>query len=336
MPPVPAPGPVLDAGRYSYCDPSEAIATYPRFDITPEIVTRLYPAGDARDYPVVDAHTHLTFTAEQEVELQRRAGIHASVVASLDAVSTARLRETYPAPNLIQFHLADYLHGFDEGKLPGILARFEEQRAAGAGGIKIWKTLGLENDDATGERLRIDDRRLYPIWRRAAEERWTISIHVADVASWMTGEYADSPYSKQDLVHQFIRVVEDHPTTVFVAIHLLNLIDSEAELDQLGGYLARYPNLYADVSARSQDLAYRDAQHVRRFMIAHQDKLLFATDRNTQDEAGYEEEFKYWETSQVSRTFRQNRSVRGLALPRDVLEKFYYRNALRAFCGELR
>ncbi len=340
-----SPGPVaatpqlpgfLDAGRYSYCDPSDAIAEYPRFDAVPDLVAGLYPQGGARTYPVIDAHTHLTFTADAEAALMRTAGVHASVEASLDTVSTARLRATYPPPDLVQFHLADYLRGFSEDQMPEILARFDEQRAAGAGGIKIWKTLGLEIVDATGARLHVDDPRLYPLWRKAAEVGWTVSIHVADPDSWMATDDPNGLFTKQDLVHQFIRVVEDNPHTVFVAIHLLDLTDSDAELDQLGGYLDLYPNLYADVAARSQDLALLDPAHVRAFVIAHQDKILFATDRTTQDASSYAEEFKYWETSQLSQTFRFNRSVNGIALPPDVLRKFYYENALRAFCGAFR
>ncbi|HET8540678.1 MAG TPA: amidohydrolase family protein, partial [Anaeromyxobacter sp.] len=110
----------------------------------------------------------------------------------------------------------------------------------------------------------------------------------------------------------------------------------EAELDQLGAYLDRYPNLYADVAARSQDLALRDREHVRRFVIAHQDKLVYASDRTSQGVASYEEDFRYWETAGTARTFYLERSAQGLALPPHVLEKLYYKNALRAFCGALR
>jgi hypothetical protein len=45
---------------------------------------------------------------------------------------------------------------------------------------------------------------------------------------------------------------------------------------------------------------------------------------------------KFWETDQVSRTFYLAQQARGLALPPEVLEKFYYKNALRAFCGHLK
>jgi predicted TIM-barrel fold metal-dependent hydrolase len=71
-------------------------------------------------------------------------------------------------------------------------------------------------------------------------------------------------------------------------------------------------------------------------VIAHQDKILFASDRTTEGADSYEEEFRYWETGGTSRTFYRGSSGQGLALPPDVLEKLYYRNALRAFCGALR
>ena len=333
----PRDGPVLQGNRFSYCDPAAAIAAYPRFTGVPEVVARLYPSGGARDYPILDVHTHLGSTTAAEADIARRVGLHAAVDASWDAVSTARLRATYPPTYLVQFNLGEYLVGFSEEKLPAILAHFDEQRAAGAGGVKLFKALGLEIDDASGVRLRLDDPRLAPLWDRAARERWTVSLHTSDPSSWLKDKYPTSPYSKQDLVQQFIRVVERHPQTVFVAIHLLNLIDAEEELDQLGEYLDRYPNLYADVAARSQYLALRDQKHVRAFMLAHQDKLLFATDRN--DEAdpvtSYEEELRYWETSQTSRTYYLNQRLPGLALPPAVLEKLYYQNALRAFCGHL-
>jgi predicted TIM-barrel fold metal-dependent hydrolase len=253
-----------------------------------------------------------------------------------DPPSTAALRATYPAPDVIQFYLGNYLKDFSEDRIPEILAKFDAHRAAGAGGVKFFKDFGLAIDDATGARLRVDDRRLYPLWRRAAELKWTVSIHVADPDSWMSSKFWDSPYTKQDLVGQLVHVVEDNPGTVFVAIHLMNLVDSEAELDQLGTYLDRYPNLYADVAARSQYLVQRDPAHVRKFMIAHQDKILFASDRTTEGLDSYLEEFRYWETGETSRTFYRASSGTGLALPSDVLEKLYYRNALRAFCGALR
>ncbi len=321
---------------YSYCDPTSAIAHYPRFGAqVPEVVARLYPSGGGRDYPVIDAHTHLSTSRDGEAALQKQVGIYAAVHAAWDAASTPALRETYPAPNVIQFNLGAFLSGFDESQVSSVLAGFDRLQSEGAGGIKLFKDLGLGYNDSSGARLRIDDPRLKPLWQRAGEKKWTISMHVADPDSWMSSRFPNSPYSKQDLVRQFIRMVEDNPTTVFVAIHLLDLMDSTAELDQLTGYLDRYPNLYADTSARSQYLVNLDQAKVREFMVRNQDKLIFATDRVGEGAANYEEELRYWETDQPTRTFYLNGQSRGLKLPPEVLEKLYYRNALRAFCGHL-
>ncbi|MBN1209688.1 MAG: amidohydrolase family protein [Myxococcaceae bacterium] len=335
-PETPTEQPPARPAPYAYCDASAAIAAYPRFSgQLPEVVARLHPSG-GRDYPVIDAHTHLGTSAAEEADAQRRIGLYAAVQAHWDAGSTAQQRATYKKPNIIQFNLGQYLSGLDALRLPAIQAALDGQRAAGAGGIKIFKDLGLAYNDSSGARLRVDDPRLYPLWQRAADEKWAVSIHVADPDSWMDRYYPDSPYSKQELIRQFIRVVEDNPRTVFVAIHMLNLHDSEAELDQLGEYLERYPNLYADSSARSQYLVHRDQAHVRDFMIKHQDKLLFATDRaEGKSIENYEEELRYWETTAPTRTFYLASKANGLGLPPEVLEKFYYKNALRVFCAQL-
>lgn len=329
----PADGPAL----YSYCDPAAAIAAYPRFgEQVPEQVGRLYPSGGGRDYPIIDAHTHLATSSSEEAALQRQVGLYSVVDSAWDVSATASLRAAYPEHYVIQFHLGEYLKGLDAVKLPAIQTSLDGQREAGAGGIKLSKDLGLAFNDSTGKRLRVDDPRLYPLWQRAADEKWPISIHVADPDSWMERYYANGPYSKQELIQQFLRVVEDNPRTVFVAIHLLNLIDSEAELDQLSEYLARYPNLYADTSARSQYLVNLNQAHVREFMIKNQDKILFATDRaGGQGATNYEEELRYWETTGPTRTYYLNAQSRGLGLPPEVLEKFYYKNALRVFCAQL-
>ncbi len=321
-PDTPAEQPPQGHALASYCDPSAAIAAYPRFGAqVPEVVAHMHPSG-GRDYPVIDAHTHLATSASQEAELQHRVGLYAAVDAAWDVTSTARLRATYKKPNLIQFNLGGYFNGLEAQKLPSIQSALDGQRAAGAGGIKIFKDMGLAYNDSSGARLRVDDPRLYPLWQRAADEKWAVSIHVADPDSWMKRYYADSPYSKQELIRQFIRVVEDNPRTIFVAIHLLNLVDSDAELDQLGQYLDRYPNLYADTAARSQYLVNLTQPHVRDFMIQHQDKLLFGTDRageNSPD--NYEQELRYWETTGPTRTFYLNQQAQGLGLPSEVLEE---------------
>ena len=215
-PPSPAESPATGGTTlYSYCDPSAAIAAYPHFGgQAPEVVGHLYPSGGGRDYPIIDAHTHLATTTAEEADIQRRVGLYSVVDAAWDVNSTANLRAKYAKPYIIQFHLGEYFKGIDATKLPSVQASLDGQREAGAGGIKLSKDFGLTFNDSSGKRLRIDDPRLDALWERAAAERWPISIHVADPDSWMKSAYANSPYSKQELIQQFIRVVEAHPHTV--------------------------------------------------------------------------------------------------------------------------
>ena len=50
----------------------------------------------------------------------------------------------------------------------------------GAIGLKVYKSLGLTNKDSKGERVRVDDERLAPIWDVCGELNIPVLIHSAD------------------------------------------------------------------------------------------------------------------------------------------------------------
>ena len=77
--------------------------------------------------------------------------------------------------------------GFDYGAIgmsdqfgDVIAADVRRAKAAGARGIKVWKTLGLHARDRRGSLVGIDDERLDPVWLVAADADLPILIHVAD------------------------------------------------------------------------------------------------------------------------------------------------------------
>ncbi|MDO1511050.1 amidohydrolase family protein [Maribacter confluentis] len=63
-------------------------------------------------------------------------------------------------------------------------AQLELDIKNGAKGLKIFKSLGLRNKDADGNRLAIDDYRLDPIWEKCAEMGVPVLIHAADPKSF--------------------------------------------------------------------------------------------------------------------------------------------------------
>ncbi|MHC4435669.1 MAG: hypothetical protein ACYTBS_27975 [Planctomycetota bacterium] len=83
-----------------------------------------------------------------------------------------------------------------------------------------------------------------------------------------------------------------------------------------------------------------DRDKLRNFMIEHADRILFGTDIGGQPREGrygqvaesYTRAFQLLETDRVVKGgFFGQTETKGLALPVDVLEKIYYRNAARLY-----
>src|SRR5690606_3871162 len=60
------------------------------------------------------------------------------------------------------------------------VAELEADVAAGARGLKIYKSLGMDSRDVGGERIPVDDPRLDPIWEACARLAVPVLIHTAD------------------------------------------------------------------------------------------------------------------------------------------------------------
>ena len=157
----------------------------------------------------------------------------------------------------------------------------------------------------------------------------------------------------QELFDAFARRVARHPKTIFIGVHFGNDPEDPAEVSRL---LDRCPNLYIDIAARVPAIGRRDALHdramMRAFFLKHQDRVLFGTDVGVgvrprelmfgsngkepptlaDGERFYESVYRYLETEDQdipSPTPIQGRwTIDGVGLPREVLEKIYYKNAL--------
>lgn len=245
-----------------------------------------------------------------------------------------------------------------------VIAGIEGDVAAGAIACKIWKNIGMEVRKPDGSFLLLDDPLFDPIYEYLAREGITLLLHTAEpLACWQPltednphyGYYSRHPewhmYNKPEfLSHQALmeardRMLAKHPKLRVVGAHLASL---EYDVAVLAERLDRYPNLAVDTSARLVDLVYQETPLVRRFFLDYADRILFGTDMVyrqrastmsaaeraemlTQTEARYQEAFAYYETDRQL-TIR-GRSVRGLALPPQVLEKFYRENALNWYPG---
>ena len=88
-----------------------------------------------------------------------------------------------------------------------------------------------------------------------------------------------------------------------------------------------------------------DREKVRNFFIKYQDRLIYGTDggigpdddpeaskKSTHDK--WVEDWKYFTTDEMMTVWEVNGEFQGLKLPKEVVDKIYYTNAVKWFGGE--
>jgi predicted TIM-barrel fold metal-dependent hydrolase len=334
------------------------------FRPVPALVTKVTRVERPR-FPVIDAHNHLgeafggNWVSRPLSELLDE--LDASGVRCLidldggwgEAILQDHLeRFKAKAPDRFAMYAGvDWSAWPDHGDRFGEWAaqRLVAQKAWGAQGLKIWKTLGLRVHDPAGKLVDVDDPRLDPIWAAAGELDLPITIHVADPVAffWPVDGYNERWEELQafpdwqftsppfppflHILEGLARVVERHPETTFVGAHVGCYAENLAWVGQL---LDRCPNFNVDISARIAELG-RQPYSSRRFFLKYADRILFGMDIAANREE-YRVHFRFLETDDeyfpysTSEVPPQGRwSIYGLDLPEEVLQKVYYRNAAR-------
>ncbi len=158
--------------------------------------------------------------------------------------------------------------------------------------------------------------------------------------------------SYENLMAARDRFVAAHPRLSFVGAHLGSL---EWSVDELAKFLDAYPNTTVDLAARMTQVQYQsqaDAAKVRRFFLRYQDRILYGSDLTENPASAAERaqnppidasrfpaeadefwrsDWAYLATATTQRIEAIQADVKGLALPRAVIDKIYYTNARRVF-----
>ena len=212
-------------------------------------------------------------------------------------------------------------------------------------GMKFWfgppyRTLREGQEGIT----RIDDPRFAEFFAKLEKANVLMtSLHIADPNQVYgdRGEWLKDPVYYWEQIRAFENVVAKYPNLTIVAAHGAWLVCQDAQLDFLRYMLTSYPNLYLDISATDQYMPLVNTDNLRDIYIEFQDRLLFGTDggRVNDEQINYITEryanfFAILETDQVVPSgFFGNNPTQGLHLPREVLEKIYYKNALKLYPG---
>lgn len=129
---------------------------------------------------------------------------------------------------------------------------------------------------------------------------------------------------------------------VTVVAHCAWLICQDAQIVFLRYLLSTYPNLHVDLAATYQYFHLVDHANLRDFIIEYSDRILYGTDistiKNRADIPGfierYSRTFRILETDEmVEGGFFGMNPMRGLNLPKEILEKIYFKNALKIYPG---
>jgi len=212
-------------------------------------------------------------------------------------------------------------------------------------GLKFWfgppyRVLKEDEEGIT----RIDDPRYEEFFATLEKANILItSLHIAD-PNGPFGDRTDwlkDPVYYWEQIRAFENVVAKYPDLTIIAAHGVWLVCQDAQIDYLRYMLKTYPNLYFDVSATFQYMPLVNRENLRELYIEYQDRILYGTDggrvvdnavNSTTDR--YAKSFAILETDEiVAGDFFGNKPIRGLNLPRKVLEKIYYMNALKLYPG---
>jgi predicted TIM-barrel fold metal-dependent hydrolase len=170
------------------------------------------------------------------------------------------------------------------------------------------------------------------------------SVHIADPNGpfWDRGKWAADPVEYWRQIMGLERVLQRHPDMVMVAAHGAWLVVQDAQIDFLRYLLSTYPNFYVDLAATFQYFHLVNHENLRDFIMEYSDRILYGTDiGRIKDESEipeyvdrYSRTFRMLETDEmVEGGFFSMNPAKGLNLPKDVLEKIYYKNALGIYPG---
>jgi predicted TIM-barrel fold metal-dependent hydrolase len=162
------------------------------------------------------------------------------------------------------------------------------------------------------------------------------SVHIAQPypTRWVM-----DPVKFWEAQHAWKAVLDRHPKLLVVNAHMLDFFNSDEQLAYLGYMLETYPNLNVDLAARFQQFHRMTREKLRDFIIKYSDRILFGTDiSDVKAESVPDMVERYHRCFQLAETenvvqggFFGRTETKGLALPRDVLEKIYFRNAMRIY-----
>ena len=236
-------------------------------------------------FPFIDVHGHQYRMPTQDLTpvIAAMDSLNMAIMVNLSGRSGEQLQQSVSNiatnfPNrFVVFANINFEGAGAEGWIEKTVAQFEQDVKNGARGLKVYKSLGLRNKDAQGNRLAIDDPRLDPIWAKCGELGVPVLIHAADPKSfwdefdgdnerWLELKThprrkrdANNPAPWEQIIGEQHNMFKKHPNTIFINAHMGWFAN---DLGKLGELLDEMPNMNVGIGAIIAELG-RTQQTVR-------------------------------------------------------------------------
>lgn len=320
------------------------------------LVVPEHPVKRAK-YPFIDIHSHQYQMPTQDLStlIREMEAMNMAVMINLSGGSGERLES---AIKNVQSHYPNRFGVFANVNFNGVgspdwgtkaAAQLEADVKNGACGLKIFKNLGLRENDINGRRIAIDDPRLDPVWEKCAELGIPVLIHAADPKPFWDPMNSENerwlelktrpgrkrsdtdPAPWQQIIDEQHNLFRKHKKTIFINAHMGWYANDLAKLSTM---LEAMPNMYVEIAAVIAELG-RQPKFAREFFIKYQDRILFGKDSWVPDE--FPTYFRVLETADeyfpYHKKYHAFWAMYGLDLPDEVLKKVYYKNALKIVPG---
>ncbi len=328
---------------------------------------KYYSASDFAKVPKIDVHIHYNSTDPVYLLFAdslnfRLVTPNVDAGRSLDEqfITSSLLKTQYPEK--LAFFGTFSVDSFGKpGFAEGIIHQIDRSMKSGASGIKIWKNIGMVLKDSTGKYVMVDDQAFAPVFKYLEDQDITLMAHLGEPRDcWLPVEEMALDNNRQYFTlhpeyHMYLhpdaptyeaqinardQLLRMYPKLKVIGAHLASL---EWSIDELAKRLDEFPNLNADLSARIGHLQYQSLTNpkgVRDFLVKYQDRILYGTDVGiSPSDTNYKgitaglrkrwmEQWLYLATdSSVAVKNLGSKEVKGLKLPREVIDKIYFKNA---------
>lgn len=321
-----------------------------------------------QNFKKIDVHAHFKYERDYLPSFFEKWNMQGVLVdvSIADSVVINRSWTQYVAhakaqPNL--FFLCSSIIGVDIDNpdfATKVIAQLENEILSGARMVKVWKNFGMVTKDASGKFIQIDDARLQPIWDFLKQRNIAVMAHIGEpIQAWRAlddpnnphyGYYTDHPEyhafqhseipSYETIISARDNWIANNPDLKILCAHLGSM---SHDVDMVAERLDKFPNIYVEPAARFGDLVGQDSDNVKAFFEKYQDRILFGTDYGTSspqenkntdelkaEEENLDENYKRLWTYVATKDSVAERGQKniGLGLSVEILNKFYYQNAI--------